>query len=336
MEVIPELVVDTTRGQKMRINFDITIHKIPCEFLTLDVMDVSGEHQSDIDHDIFKVRLRLDGTPVVPSPKKEEKIGDQSEETAALIKQATELPPDYCGSCYGAPPPPSGCCNTCEDVRNAYRRNGWTLSKVDDIEQCKRDGWVDRLKNMDEGCRLYGHVEVNKVAGNIHVAPGKSFQQQHMHVHDLNPFMANMGKFSTSHKIHRLSFGTEFPDIINPLDDLDRNDRDEPIMYQYFVKVVPTRYNYLNGTELDTNQFSVTQHEKLITPNSQGLPGVFFQYDISPMLVIYTQTHKSFLHFLTGVCAIVGGIFTVAGLFDSFIYSAERTLKKKIELGKAS
>ena len=53
------------------------------------------------------------------------------------------------------------------------------------------------------------------------------------------------------------------------------------------------------------------------------------------MRVIYTQTHRPFFTFLTGVCAIVGGIFTVAGMIDSFIYSANRTLQKKIQMGKA-
>jgi len=107
-------------------------------------------------------------------------------------------------------------------------------------------------------------------------------------------------------------------------------------MYQYFLKVVPTQYKYLNGTVLETNQFSVTQHERQISAGMQGLPGLFFTYEISPMLVIYTQRSKSILHFLTGVCAIVGGIFTVAGMLDSIIYSAEKTLKKKVELGKTS
>ena len=62
--------------------------------------------------------------------------------------------------------------------------------------------------------------------------------------------------------------------------------------------------------------------------------GVFFNYDISPMLIINREERKSFTHFLTGVCAIVGGIFTVAGILDGFIYNAEKTLKKKVELGK--
>lgn len=27
------------------------------------------------------------------------------------------------------------CCNTCEDVREAYRRKGWALSSIDDVKQ---------------------------------------------------------------------------------------------------------------------------------------------------------------------------------------------------------
>jgi hypothetical protein len=52
------------------------------------------------------------------------------------------------------------------------------------------------------------------------------------------------------------------------------------------------------------------------------------------MLVVLTQTQKSFTSFLIGVCAVVGGVFTVAGLLDTVLYSAERALKKKRGLGK--
>jgi len=55
-----------------------------------------------------------------------------------------------------------------------------------------------------------------QVAGNFHFAPGKSFQSAHNHVHDLQPF--KQGVFNVSHEIHRISFGKEFPGIINPLD----------------------------------------------------------------------------------------------------------------------
>lgn len=59
-------------------------------------------------------------------------------------------------------------------------------------------------------------------------------------------------------------------------------------------------------------------------------------YDLSPMMVQLTEYQRSLTHFLTGVCAIVGGVFTVAGMVDGMLYHSHKALKKKIELGKAS
>ncbi len=74
------------------------------------------------------------------------------------------------------------CCNTCEDVRQAYNEKGWGLSNLDDIIQCKREGMSERVKNFDkEGCQVFGYVEVNRVGGNFHIAPGKSFTKHHVH-----------------------------------------------------------------------------------------------------------------------------------------------------------
>ena len=41
----------------MEIHLNITFPKIPCELLTLDVMDVSGEQQVGVMHGVSKVRL---------------------------------------------------------------------------------------------------------------------------------------------------------------------------------------------------------------------------------------------------------------------------------------
>jgi len=190
---------------------------------------------------------------------------------------------------------------------------------------------------MGEGCQVYGYLLVNKVAGNFHFAPGKSFQQHHMHVHDLQPFR-NM-KYNMSHTVYRLSFGREFPGVVNPLDGITKvseKEKDGAGMYQYFIKIVPTIYEPLSGNALNTNQFSVTEHFKQLGGESaHGLPGVFFMYELSPIMVHFREQRKSFAHFITGVCAIIGGVFTVAGIIDSFIYQGMRTLKKKVELGKA-
>lgn len=65
-----------------------------------------------------------------------------------------------------------------------------------------------------------------------------------------------------------------------------------------------------------------------------GMPGVFFQYELSPLMVKYTERRRSLGHFLTTVCAIIGGVYTVAGLVDSFLHHSIRVVRRKIELGK--
>lgn len=42
----------------MEIHLNMTFPKVPCELLTLDVMDVSGEQQYGIMQGVNKVRLR--------------------------------------------------------------------------------------------------------------------------------------------------------------------------------------------------------------------------------------------------------------------------------------
>lgn len=62
--------------------------------------------------------------------------------------------------------------------------------------------------------------------------------------------------------------------------------------------------------------------------------GVFFNYDISPMLVIYSEKKKPFSEFFTEFCGIIGGVYTLTALIDSIFYKAERHMKTKIATGK--
>ena len=54
--------------------------------------------------------------------------------------------PNYCGSCYGSEQTPEQCCNTCDEVREAYRLKGWAFSDPDGIEQCEKEGFSDNLR----------------------------------------------------------------------------------------------------------------------------------------------------------------------------------------------
>lgn len=68
----------------------------------------------------------------------------------------------------------------------------------------------------------------------------------------------------------------------------------ESTMFQYYLKVVPTTYEKLDTTRIHTNQFSTTRHEKVVGffTGESGMPGVFFSYEISPIMVKFTEKSK--------------------------------------------
>ncbi len=90
--------------------------------------------------------------------------------------------------------------------------------------------------------RITQYAGALQVAGNLHFAPGKSFQQGAMHVHDLVPFPDK--NFDLSHTIKSLSFGQPYPGMHNPLDGNSVNQTVSPQsggstgMWQYFLKVL--------------------------------------------------------------------------------------------------
>ena len=47
---------------------------------------------------------------------------------------------------------------------------------------------LEITEQRGEGCHIWGTLLINKVAGNFHFAPGRSYQQGNMHIHDLSPF----------------------------------------------------------------------------------------------------------------------------------------------------
>ncbi|XP_068661424.1 uncharacterized protein [Aristolochia californica] len=296
-----KLTVDTSRGDHLRVNFDITFPALACSLLSVDTMDISGEQHYDIRHDIVKKRLdhlgniiesRADGIGAPKIDKPLQRHGGRLDHNET-----------YCGSCFGAEASDDHCCNSCEDVRDAYRKKGWGLTNPDMIDQCKREGFIQKIKEeAGEGCNVHGFLEVSKVAGNFHFAPGKGFHQSSFLVQDLLALSSET--YNISHKINKLSFGDEFPGVINPLDGVQWNQPAAAGMYQYFIKVVPTIYTDIRGRKIHSNQ------------------------------VIFTEENVSLLHFLTNICAIIGGVFTVSGIVDALLYHGHRAIKKKMELGK--
>jgi hypothetical protein len=174
-----------------------------------------------------------------------------------------------------------------------------------------------------EGCRVYGVLDVQRVAGNFHIS-----------VHGLNIYVAQMifggsKNVNVSHMIHDLSFGPKYPGIHNPLDDTNRILHDTSGTFKYYIKIVPTEYRYLSKDVLSTNQYSVTEYFTPMTEFDRTWPAVYFLYDLSPITVTIKEERRSFLHLITRLCAVLGGTFALTGMLDRWMFRFIESFNKK-------
>jgi hypothetical protein len=112
-----ELSVDTSRGETLEIHVDVTLPRMPCSWVSVDVMDVSGEVHIDVEHDLFKQRLDGAGQPLAEFDPVKHHVGP-SATVSNVGGQDGADENGRCGSCYGAENPTAGvkCCNTCGEV----------------------------------------------------------------------------------------------------------------------------------------------------------------------------------------------------------------------------
>ena len=54
------------------------------------------------------------------------------------------------------------------------------------------------------------------------------------------------------------------------------------------------------------------------------MPGIFFVYELSPFMIEASRNRIPILHFVTKLCAIVGGVFTVLGVLDSILFHLQK------------
>lgn len=184
-----------------------------------------------------------------------------------------------------------------------------------------------------EGCMMRGVVLVNRVPGNFHISA-------HSKSHSFQPHMLNM-----SHHINSMSFGKALTapmlrmlpdDVEHGYDGLAHTDHHaigQNTSLEHYLKVVHTSYEVSPQRTIDTFQYTVNNNNY---QDGESLPSAVFFYDVSPMQVVVREERKSFASFLTQICAIIGGVFTVTGLIDGVVFHGGNTLRKKLEIGKAA
>jgi hypothetical protein len=330
--------VNATTPAGIEMEFDVTFPSVSCALLSIDANDPMGQPQSlhiDRTHRVWKHRIDKFGKMVGKKSKFE--LGNTLQEEHHLHQMVKDKGMEFrspdgdddyypneetCGSCYGAGEDDE-CCNTCDDVKRAYQRKGWHFETSMDVQQCRH---AMNSKDMDgEGCNVHGQVALSSGGGNLHLAPShelENFGKEQVFTSLAEFINQAFETFNVSHTVNNLRFGAEYPGDIHQLDGQKRMVQDAYGMYKYYIQIVPTLYKYLNGTEIQTNQYSVTEHMRHVTPGSNtGLPGVFFFYEVSPLHVEIEEYRHGWVRFFTSVAAVVGGVFSAMSMCDSFIFS---------------
>lgn len=222
------------------------------------------------------------------------------------------------------------CCNSCDEVIDAFKKKGWGLTGMDRWKQCVAEGYTT-IHN--ETCRLDGLIRVSQVSGEFHMAMVEGVRLGSKKKVDISriPKVANF-----SHTIHYLEFGPKIPDVVQPLDDTTiLQEETGKIAYIYHLDVVPTRWISRRGYEVHTFKYSPSLiRRNLSSKQATSAPGLYFHYRIAPYSVVSKETVYTFWEFVTSVSAIVGGAFACASLAEKFLFRALSTIEGKRQIGK--
>jgi len=212
------------------------------------------------------------------------------------------------------------------------------------VKQLKREIPKTRTVDSDRDGQADSHTGVGcMISGLLHVqrAPGMLVIQAKSDGHEFN-----WETMDVSHTVNHLSYGpflseTDWmvmpPHIaasVGTLDDKSyTSDQHVPTTHEHYVKVVKHEVIPPSSWKASPVQaYGYTVHSNNIQKAGE-VPTVRINYDILPIVVQFSEKKQAFYHFITQLCAIVGGVFTVAGIVAS-ITDKGINLVKKQELGK--
>ena len=212
--------------------------------------------------------------------------------------------------------------------------------KLDNIKYEVSEPNYDKIKTEilhNEGCNLKGHFFVDAVPGSFLITSGfygGTVQR-----------LASEGllKINAQHKINEISFGEtsqrylvwsnfgkQISKLSYTLNDVKKKYQQFTNVYQYYLKIVPTKYLSYKD-EINDYQYTYNSYAER---GIQEMPSMHFRYDLSPITVEYKLYKETFLNFIINIFAILGGVFTVTGIIDAIIHKSVAILLRKAEMNK--
>ena len=205
-------------------------------------------------------------------------------------------------------------------------------------------------EEQHQGCQLSGFLLVERSPGNFHIQARSSNQEfeasmtnvSHM-VNSLtigDPMVATFlnpeknfwnpgkGKGKKSKSKAEMVVPPEVLPKINPMDGYAYVNEDLHESYHHYLKLVPTQVEGFSVGNRQLRMFQIMSNTQLsYYENEQKIPEAKFQYDFSPIAVTYkSRRNRHWYQYITSIMAIIGGVFTVVGMFESTIQATISTI----------
>lgn len=294
-EIYRDLVTDANMiDHQERINISISVLvSSPCYYLHLDVLDIMGYKDLNINSTVTFRRIDRNGK---------------------MIEVAKQTLDTECRPCYGLLPE-GRCCRTCERLINLAKAQGKPI-QMEKWEQCGSNNITKKGVDRTEKCLVKGKVTINRINGNFHIAPGRNVKRRVRHTHDVHSVMDHL---CMNHTLQRIRFGPKIPTVRQPLENvkmvsnagISTNWRHlllaTPVIYKRNDKIVEQ-----HGWEYQ----SMSVHEPIQSVLSHT-PGIFFDYSFSPYAVLVHARTPSLLIYMSTTAAIMSGMFAILTLVES-------------------
>jgi hypothetical protein len=171
------------------------------------------------------------------------------------------------------------------------------------------DGHAER----GEGCRMSGQFMIDKIPGNFIFA---AVRDMHLLRDEAT------GQFvETDFVVHDLWFGAKLLSthdidrgLANALAGVSEVNQGPNAIFQFFLNIVPTEFVTAGGA-IDRVGFQYTSTHNVV--HADIAPGLYFRHQHAAMAVEWRPVHQTWSHFLTNLCAIIGGVVTVVGFAPS-------------------
>jgi len=325
-----EMFIDESKTEeKLQINLNITLPSMPCELLSFDAQDVMGSHEVDAHGHLFKDRLTSKGDIIATEEMQSSHYGAASTLTrhfsfsydngdvdrirkminsgegcrVAGYVRVNKVPGNVHLSTYSHSYLFGSLYQETRNINISHRINHISFGVDTDISYVKKNfkdtGIVSPLDGVEQ---IAGARKPPEGGGN----PG-----------GLGGGFGGLGGFQNG-GFHNGGVGGADKGGV------------ETAIYEYYTKVVPTTYRPLDTPPVSVYQFTANSNRIV----NQQMPSLYLRYDFSPVTVRYTEKSESTSHFLVQICAVIGGVFTVAGLLDAVLHKSIVVLAKKAQIGK--